>query len=167
MGRAHWRHAGVTIVAAAIIGIGGIAIAQSPESQIGQEKGVPAHWQDGQEQQTLLAKLIAFGESLFVARFTTEDGLGRPLTKGTGAPLSDPSSPLVFPRNFNRMSGPDSQSCAACHNLPRPGGGGDRIGNVFVMAQRFDFLTFDHTDSIPTRGAMDVCRVTKFSASNN
>lgn len=155
MGRAHWRHAGVTIVAAAIIGIGGIAIAQSPESQIGQEKGVPAHWQDGQEQQTLLAKLIAFGESLFVARFTTEDGLGRPLTKGTGAPLSDPSSPLVFPRNFNRMSGPDSQSCAACHNLPRPGGGGDRIGNVFVMAQRFDFLTFDHTDSIPTRGAMD------------
>ncbi len=75
-----------------------------------------------------LAKLIAFGKSLFTARFTTEDGLGRPLTKGTGAPLSDPSSPLVFPRNENRIFGPESQSCAACHNLPRAGGGGDPVG---------------------------------------
>lgn len=89
------------------------------------------------------------------ARFTTADGLGRPQTKGTGAPLSDPSSPLVFPRNSNRISGPESQSCAACHNLPRAGGGGDRVGDVFVMAQRFDFATFDRADSIPTRGAMD------------
>ena len=131
------------------------AAAQKPASQIGREKGVPVHPQDGQEQQMSLRALIAFGESLFVARFTSQDGLGRPLSKGTGAPLSDPSSPLVFPRNENRISGPESQSCAACHNLPRAGGGGDPVGNVFVMAQRFDFLTFDHADSIPARGAMD------------
>ncbi|MGH9734949.1 MAG: hypothetical protein ACRD8A_10215 [Candidatus Acidiferrales bacterium] len=131
------------------------AVAQISASQVGREKAVPVHLQDGQEQQMPLAKLIAFGESLFVARFTTEDGLGRPLTKGTGAPLSDPSSPLVFPRNSNRISGPESQNCAACHNLPRAGGGGDRVGDVFVMAQRFDFATFDRADLIPTRGAMD------------
>ena len=129
--------------------------AQGLPSILGQERGVPIHLQDGQEQQMPLGKLIAFGESLFVARFTTEDGLGRPLTKGTGALLSDPSSPLVFPRNSNRVSGPESQSCAACHNLPRAGGGGDSVGDVFVLGQRFDFLTFDHTDSVPTRGAMD------------
>lgn len=143
---------GVSVAAFAIIGTG---MAQMGLARIGQEKGVMVHLQDGQEQQMPLRKLIAFGESLFVARFTTEDGLGRPQTKGTGAPLSDPSSPLVFPRNSNRISGPESQSCAACHNLPRAGGGGDRVGDVFVMAQRFDFATFDRADSIPTRGSMD------------
>lgn len=142
-------HLGATALAVAVAAVAGLGC------QIGRERGVPVHLQDGQEQQMSLRQLISFGESLFVARFTTEDGLGRPQTKGTGAPLSDPSSPLVFPRNFNRISGPDSQSCAACHNLPRAGGGGDRVGNVFVMAQRFDFLTFDRADSTATRGSMD------------
>lgn len=131
------------------------ALAQSPASQIGQEKGVSVHLQDGQEFQISLKKLVDFGLKLFVARFTTEDGLGRPMTKGTGNPLSDPLSPLVFPRNFNRISSPDSQGCAACHNLPRPGGGGDRVTDVFVLGQRFDFATFDHNDTMPLRGAMD------------
>ncbi|MGH9734950.1 MAG: hypothetical protein ACRD8A_10220 [Candidatus Acidiferrales bacterium] len=117
------------------VGCIGSEVAQAVGPQIGHEKGVPVHLRDGEEQQMPLRKLIAFGESLFVARFTSEDGLGRPQTKGTGEPLSDPSSPLVFPRNSNRISGPESQSCAACHNLPRAGGGGDRVGDVFVMAQ--------------------------------
>lgn len=141
-----------------LIAIVGVGMAQNLDKQIGQEKGVPVHLQNSDEVRMPLRKLIAFGESLFIARFTTEDGLGRPLTKGTGARLSDPSSPLVFPRNFNLISGPDSQSCAACHNLPRAGGGGDPVGNVFVMSQRFDFVTFDHNDTVPTRGAMDAWR---------
>lgn len=132
-----------------------VALAQGPASQIGQEKAVPVHLQDGEEFQLPLKKLVEFGQQLFVARFTTEDGLGRPMTKGTGAPLSDPTSPLVFPRNFNRISSPDSQGCAACHNLPRPGGGGDRVTDVFVLGQRFDFATFDHNDAMPLRGAAD------------
>lgn len=77
--------------------------AQGLASQIGHETGVLVHLQDGQEFKMPLPNLIAFGKSLFVARFTTDDGLGRPLTIGTGAPLSDPSSPLVFPRNSNRI----------------------------------------------------------------
>jgi Di-haem oxidoreductase, putative peroxidase len=130
-------------------------VARAQESQIGQEKAVPVHLQDGQEFELSLRKLIAYGEKLFTARFTIQDGLGRPLTKGTGAPLADPSSPLVFPRNFNRISSPDSQGCSACHNLPRPGGGGDRVTDVFVLGQRFDFLTFDPADLLSTRGAVD------------
>jgi hypothetical protein len=35
------------------------------------------------------------------------------------------------------------------------GAGGDRVTEVFVLAQRFDHLTFDHSDTITTRGAVD------------
>jgi hypothetical protein len=61
----------------------------------------------------------------------------------------------VFPRNFDRVSGPEANSCAGCHNAPFAGGGGDRVTEVFVLAQRFDHLTFDHDDGIVTRGAVD------------
>jgi hypothetical protein len=29
------------------------------------------------------------------------------------------------------------------------------VDNVFVLGQRFDFATFDSTDTLPTRGAVD------------
>jgi hypothetical protein len=61
----------------------------------------------------------------------------------------------LFPRNFNRLSAPDANSCAGCHAQPRVGGGGDIVTNVFVLGQRFDFATFDQADSIPTRGSRD------------
>ncbi len=97
------------------------------------------------------------GEKLFKANWTSQEGGGRPLTKGTGASLSDPSDPLVFPRNNNRISAPDSNSCAGCHNAPFgiAGGGGDFVTSVFVLGQRFDFSTFDQADSLPTKGAVD------------
>jgi hypothetical protein len=88
--------------------------------------------------------------------WTAQEGAGRPLTKGTGAPLSDPSSPLVFPRAFNRISANDANSCAGCHNAPFgvSGGGGDFVAGVFVLGQRFDFATLDAADPAPTRGTM-------------
>jgi hypothetical protein len=61
----------------------------------------------------------------------------------------------VFPRDVDRISGPDSNSCAGCHNTPFVGGGGDRVSEVFVLGRRFDFLTFDHSDTVPTADAMD------------
>jgi hypothetical protein len=77
--------------------------------------------------------------------------------KGTGKPITDSTSPLEFPRNFNRLSAPDANSCAGCHNLPFgiAGGGGDIVANVFVLGQRFDFATFDATDLVMTRGTVD------------
>jgi hypothetical protein len=124
-------------------------------SQIGREVAVPVHLRNGEEFQTPVRQLVDFGRKLFTARWTSQEGAGRPLTKGTGAPLSDPQSPLVFPRNFNRISGPDTNSCAGCHNSPDVGGGGDIVGNVFVLGQRFDFATFNLLDGISTRGALD------------
>jgi hypothetical protein len=124
-------------------------------AQIGREVAVPVHLQDGQEFTTPLGKLLKFGESLFTANWTIQEGGGRPLTKGTGSGLSDVTSPLTFPRNFNRISAPDMNSCFGCHNKPVVGGGGEFGTLVFVLGQRFDFSTFDHSDPIPTRGAKD------------
>jgi hypothetical protein len=130
------------------------AMAQTA-SLIGKEVAVPVHLQDGQEFDLSIPDLISFGQTLFEARWTSQEGQGRPLTKGTGNPLSDPTLPLVFPRNFDRLSGPDANSCSGCHNTPFVGAGGDRVSEVFVLGQRFDFLDFDHTDTIPTSGAVD------------
>lgn len=130
-------------------------LGQNSKSQIGSEVAIPRHLQDGEEFTISIGQLINYGAQLFSAKFTIEEGAGRPLTKGTGSPVSDPSSPLVFPRNYDRISGPEANSCAGCHNAPSVGGGGDRVTEVFVLAQRFDHLTFDHDDGIVTRGAVD------------
>jgi hypothetical protein len=132
-------------------------LAHAQTSPIGREVAIPQHLQNGQEFRVPLTSLLEFGRQLFVANWTIQDGQGRPLAKGVGAPtpLSDPSSPLIFPRNFNRLSAPDANSCAGCHNLPIAGGAGDIVANVFVLAQRFDSVTMDHFDPIMTRGAVD------------
>src|SRR5713101_4686558 len=124
-------------------------------AQLGVEVAVPVHLQDGQEFTTPLNKLVKFGELLFIANWTIQEGGGRPLSKGTGAGVADISSPLVFPRNFNRISAPDMNSCSGCHNKPVVGGGGEFGTLVFVLGQRFDFSTFDHSDPVHTRGAED------------
>ena len=134
-----------------------MAQAPSPTPEIGREVAVPRHLADGEEFTLPIASLLAHGKLLFDANWTIEEGGGRPLTKGTGRPLADPSQPLVGRRAFNRVSAPDANSCAGCHNAPygMSGGGGDVVTNVFVLGQRFDFATFDRADRLPTRGAVD------------
>lgn len=130
-----------------------LAVAGSLTAQeIGREVSVQEHLQDGEEFDVTRFQLLRHGANLFNAMWTLQEGGGRPLTKGTGAPLTDPDSPLVFPRNFNRVSAPDANSCFGCHNLPGSGGGGDIVANVFVLGQRFDFATFDNADLDPARG---------------
>lgn len=124
-------------------------------NEIGKEVAIERHLQDGEEHEIELLDLIQHGQQLFEAVWTDQEGGGRPMTKGTGGPLADPLDPLVFPRNFNRLSAPDANSCFGCHNAPRSGGGGDIVANVFVTGQRFDFATFDALDGIPTKGSVD------------
>ncbi len=127
------------------------------QSRIGREVAIEHHLQDGEEFSLPAKDLIEYGKKLFMANWTEQEGAGRPLTKGTGTALSDPSQPLVGARAWNRVSGPDANSCYGCHNMPYgiPGGGGDFATGVFVMAQRFDFATLDKADSLPGRGAVD------------
>ncbi|MDA1096625.1 MAG: hypothetical protein O3B84_05155 [Chloroflexi bacterium] len=85
-----------------------------------------------------LKVVVNRGRALFTASFNTLDGAGRPTTTG-GMEQRDRQE---FPDNFNRISGPDSNSCVGCHNLPGIGGGGDNVANVFVLAQQRPFVTF-------------------------
>lgn len=121
----------------------------------GAELGLPDRLADGEEFVLKLKDLVTHGAHVFGAQWTVQEGQGRPQTKGTGGALSDPSDPLEFPRNFNRISAPDSNSCGGCHNSPRAGGAGDFVTNVFVLGQRFDHATFDAADALPTKGASD------------
>jgi len=133
----------------------GPAEARPPRAPIGREVAIPRHLQNGEEFELPTEDLIRFGRKLFTAKWTIQEGQGRPLSKGTGDPLSDLLSPLVFPRNFNRISGPDSNSCSGCHNEPFAGGSGDRVTEVFVLGQRFDFATMIHSDTTRLRGSLD------------
>lgn len=126
-------------------------------SSIGREAAISRHLQDDEEFRVPLSDLLAYGQRLFSANWTVEDGGGRPQTKGNGRPLSDPTLPLSGARAFNRISAPDANSCAGCHNQPfgHVGGSGDFATNVFVLAQRFDFVDFEQSDATPTKGAFD------------
>ena len=108
---------------------------------IGREQSVINHLQDDVEAHTSPQIIFSHGRLLFNANWTEDEGGGRPLTKGTGRPLSDPSKPLIGFRAFNRFSAPDANSCAGCHNTPFgiSGGAGDFVTNVFVLGQRLDF----------------------------
>jgi hypothetical protein len=150
------------IIAFLVVTSCAVLYAQSPspgasQASIGREVSIPTHLQEGEEFSIPLDALLAHGKRLFEANWTDQEGGGRPLSKGTGRPLADLSQPLTGSRAFNRISGPDANSCAGCHNAPFriSGGGGDIVTNVFVLGQRFDFVTFDRDDTLPTRGAVD------------
>src|SRR5262245_18139381 len=106
--------------------------------RLGQELAVARHLADDEEFSLPLKELVEYGKKLFMANWTEQEGAGRPTTKGNGAALADPAHPLVGTRVFNRISGPDANSCFGCHNMPYgvPGGGGDFVANVFVLGQR-------------------------------
>lgn len=125
--------------------------------EIGQEVSSYERLENGEEYTTPIRELIRRGAAAFSAEWTPSEGGGRPLTKGTGGPISDAADPLVFPRNFHRVSAQDSNGCAGCHNAPfgMAGGGGDFVTGVFVAAQRFDFATMDHSDFTATKGAIN------------
>ncbi len=131
-----------------------LLVSETEEVKIGQEISAKRHLNDGEAPNMPLPELLKHGHDLFNSMWTIQEGAGRPQSKGTGLPLSDPERPLTFPRNFNRISGPDSNSCAGCHNAPFgiSGGGGDIVTNALVLGQRFDFITFDRQDKKPTSG---------------
>ncbi len=108
---------------------------------IGDEPAVQVHFsQSGIEAgKYSLEELIEHGETLFTASFNALDGAGRPTRTGDSR-FRDRREGF---ESFNRISGPDSNACSGCHNLPVIGGGGDNVANVFVLGQRFEFVDFN------------------------
>ena len=84
----------------AVVLVGQFATAQYASAQIGQEVSAYERLEDGEEFTIPLRDLLRRGELAFRAQWTPEEGGGRPFSKGVGAPLSNPASPLAFPRNF-------------------------------------------------------------------
>ena len=89
-----------------------------------------------------LDRLIKAGRELFGTKFTTADGVGRPLATQAQIPTH-----FKHPRQqvFQRASGPDSNACSSCHNNPDWGGAGDFTGNAFTSGgtESADFDTVD------------------------
>ena len=156
----------VIIVASATLALGACGLPETEDTNeasgasqvgtsIGSEAAIRRHLVDGEEQHLSVWELIEHGRALFTANWTKAEGQGRPLSNGEGEPLADPSSPLTFPRDLNRVSGPDTASCSHCHNTPIVGGGGDIAMGVFVLGERFDFVTFERDDHVVKRGTLD------------
>jgi hypothetical protein len=91
----------------------------------------PDHNKIGKEYS--LTRAVRDGKVLFRTKFNLADGAGRPL-----------ATEHIFPTRrsvpgpaFQRVAGPDANSCAGCHNQPQVGGSGDFATNVFVAAPQF------------------------------
>ncbi len=89
-----------------------------------------------------LETLVARGEELFAAKFSTADGVGRPMATQAIIPTK---RKRLQEKEFHRTAGLDASSCASCHNDPLMGGAGDFSANVFV-SEGFDNADFDTTD---------------------
>lgn len=97
---------------------------------VADEAAIPGHVQQGDidEGRWTISNLVEAGRRLFVARFTSLDGAGRPMSTGRNEPQGRASTP----RAYDRGLGPDANSCASCHRDPVIGGSGDFVANVFV-----------------------------------
>jgi cytochrome c peroxidase len=93
---------------------------------------MPAHYSQPSVLGMPFQRVFSLGQQIFVTNFNACDGAGRPATTGTGAPRTP--DPLMGPR-YTRASAPETTSCAGCHSQPQPGGAGDFVANVFVLAQ--------------------------------
>ena len=120
---------------------------------VGDAPAVQIHFsQSGIEQgKYTLEELIEHGEMLFTASFNALDGAGRPTRTGVG----EFRQRREGVESFNRISGPDSNACSGCHNIPVPGGGGDNVANVFVLGQRFEFVDFEDQMEFDFRTELD------------
>lgn len=77
---------------------------------------------------------ILEGRKLFRTKFNILDGAGRPEATGDSKP-----TPRKTPTaSYQRIAGPDANSCAGCHNEPGVGGSGEFVTNTFVGAHLSD-----------------------------
>lgn len=90
-------------------------------------------------------QMLKDGQVLFEAKFNLSDGVGRPTATGDSKPTFRTKENNL---GFIRTSGPDANSCVACHNQPRIGGAGDFAVNVFVGAQFKDPPTASITTEV-------------------
>src|SRR5262245_54373494 len=101
MAGSHLRLASA-IASVVCVGVWALQVATGVEAQgsattsrIGREVAIPRHLEDDEEFSLSISQLLAYGQQLFSANWTEQEGGGRPLSKGTGKQLSDQSAPLT------------------------------------------------------------------------
>ena len=145
-----WAVTFVNIIAIGLVACAsGEAPGPSKDQIIGDSPAISGHTSQQQinEGKLPLEEIVRRGEMLFTASFNTLDGAGRPETadidRKNNISIINTRPRHEFPDNFNRISGPDANTCLECHTLPRMGGGGGNSTNVFVLADRLAFANFD------------------------
>lgn len=140
-----WRTIRLTICAL-LIGLFSATDATADNLPAWSERAIREHVEFSDLQGTLsgdqLQALIATGRHLFTARFTTEDGLGRPLATQASIPTL---RKRPVDQMFRRTAGLDANACSSCHNEPAPGGAGPFTVNVFV-SEGFESADFESLD---------------------
>ena len=96
----------------------------------------------GTLERSSLESLVSAGATLFSAKFTVVDGVGRPGATQAIIPTKRKRPPRS---EFARTAGLDANACSSCHNDPIVGGAGDFSVNVFV-SEGFQLSEFDSTD---------------------
>ncbi len=127
------------VAAFAIVGAAGAA---DPWSENAVSRHIDQRDYTGTLDPARLGELIDAGEALFVAKYTTGDGAGRPLATQAIIPTKR-KRPVE--QAFQRMQGMDANACSSCHNDPVTGGAGDFSVNVFV-SEGFGNADFDSVD---------------------
>lgn len=127
---------------AATVAIAITAQANDPWSEKAISQPVNINDYQGTLNKAQLLMLIEAGNSLFSARFTIEDGVGRPMATQAIIPTKRKRPPRS---EFARTAGLDANACSSCHNIPMVGGAGDFSANVFV-SEGFQHSDFDTTD---------------------
>jgi len=131
------RFGKVPVIAGAVVLVSVALLTARPTAQIpGERPRLTQHINqaDIDAGRYSLADLFFAGKFLFATSFNRLDGFGRPGSTGDGNPTRrTPDQPFM-----TRLSGPDANNCAGCHNQPEVGGGGDFVANVFVLAQLAD-----------------------------
>lgn len=108
----------------------------------GTERAMPTAITHDEAARLSIAELAERGRKLFLAKFTTAEGAGRPRATGAIVPTSAEISGLP---QFFRTAGPDSNACRGCHNDPAAGGAGEFVSNAFV-SEGFSDADFDTVD---------------------
>ncbi|MEO8151990.1 MAG: di-heme oxidoredictase family protein [Rhizobacter sp.] len=91
-----------------------------------------------------IKKAVSDGKRLFVAKFNLLDGSGRPFATEHNFPTARSDAGP----SFQRIAGPDANSCAGCHNQPAIGGSGDFAVNVFAGAPQFGAQLTDSISAV-------------------
>ena len=103
---------------------------------IGDERAVPQHLALAELGNMPLEAVLVHGRLLFDAKFTAEEGVGRPAATQAEIPVK--RKPGRVPTLF-RTSGPEANACNGCHNQPDSGGAGEFVSNVFTSEGVSDF----------------------------